>query len=48
MQYTFIGGICVHSLPKLLVVLGLSIAVRVRFRARDREWIFLIFFLVLK
>ena len=37
-----------HSLPKLLVVLGLSIAVRVRFRARDREWIFLIFFPCLK
>ena len=43
-HYTFIGGICVHGLPKLLVVLGLSIAVRVRFRARDREWIFLFFF----
>ena len=32
---------CVHGLPKLLVVywLELSIVVRVRVRARDREWI---------
>ena len=41
-----------HGLPKLLVVdwLGLSVAVRVRVRAWNREWIFHRFFfsLVLK
>ena len=38
-----------HGLPKLLVVqwFGLSIVVRVRVRARDREWIFHCFFFLL-
>jgi len=44
---------CEHGFPKLLVVLwlGLSVTVRVRARAWDREWVFhffLFFFPCLK